>query len=291
MELRWNSSFSASCLHAAAAVYDGRRLSDERLAEALAQPVASLAKSMATWDLPVGRLWRHLNPLSATVDSNTALAEGAIRKAVGNVPAGAVSEIAGGISEIENAVRQSFPKLVEELSLRIKPLREHWEARGPGLLRSIVRLTDERVLVSNAEVIVVHPAIGGAGVAHLIYNSIRIEGLLANPIVQLPETLRLGWLLAQLNSDLPVFSDAIHGDRLSAVAEMAFLAVVIKAAEDVEWAEFSSDNIQLALDAWHVSVPDDRDPVEAIMEWWGVFSESPTRWDVALAALDRLLYE
>ena len=53
--------------------------------------------------------------------------------------------------------------------------------------------------------ILVQPVLGGAGAAHWLYNSVHIEAVLANPVAELPEVVRLGWLLAQLNFDLPMF--------------------------------------------------------------------------------------
>jgi len=52
--------------------------------------------------------------------------------------------------------------------------------------------------------------LGGAGAAQLRTNSVRLEAVLTHPDPQLPETLRLGWLLSQLNQDLPIYSDTIR---------------------------------------------------------------------------------
>src|SRR5690606_23019649 len=96
---------------------------------------------------------------------------------------------------------------LEELELRSAPLREQWEARGGGLLATLARLTTAGLVPEMADVILVHPVLGGGGAAHWQYNSVQFEAVLANPLAELPEVLRLGWLLAQLNFDLPLYED------------------------------------------------------------------------------------
>ena len=99
-------------------------------------------------------------------------------------------------------------------------LREQWEARGPGLLRAVGLRTEESLVADEAQVIVVQPALGGGGQAHLSANAVRIEAVLANPHAELPEVVRLAWLLAQLQLDLPAYSDRIQADRLPHVLSL-----------------------------------------------------------------------
>ena len=49
--------------------------------------------------------------------------------------------------------------------------------------------------------------------------------LLTNIEPRLPETLRLAWLLGQLNLDRPIYSDRVHGHALGEVAELALMPV------------------------------------------------------------------
>ena len=53
-------------------------------------------------------------------------------------------------------------------------------------------------MLPQCDVLLIHPALGGAGEAHLAYNSVRIEAVLANPNADLPEVVRLAWLIAQV---------------------------------------------------------------------------------------------
>src|SRR5262249_29629876 len=141
-------------------------------------------------------------PLSAGIESNRELAEVLLRKTCGLAAVLAHRDrLANSIADVERVFRQRFPECADELVLRGRPLEVQWEARGPGLLKQLAELTAPELLVEQAEVVLVQPAYGGGGEAYLSYNAVHVEALLANPVSELPEVLRLGWLLAQLNLD------------------------------------------------------------------------------------------
>ena len=139
----------------------------------------------------------------------------------------------------------SQPKLLDELELRAGPLREQWEGRGPGLLAGICRLTEPGILVERADVLVVYPVAGGGGTAHREHNAVSIEAVLANPLPQLPEVARLAWLIAQLNLDLPRYTETLRGSRR--VAALATIPPTLAAAADVELVQ--DDRATLGLGA------------------------------------------
>lgn len=289
MDLRWLVSFQASCLHAAEAIAHGQLIADTKMAETIAEPAQVLRQRIVAAGLPRGVFWRQLTGLSVTADGTAQLAERAIIKTVGSSRAGsAASEIAAAIAAVESAVGEAFPTMMDELQLRVRPMREQWEAHGPGLLHRVGRWTDPRVIAEQAQVILVHPSLGGGGSAHLPYNNVLIEAVLVNPISELPETLRLAWLLAQLNLDLPAFSDTIHGKRLPHIAELAMIPVVLQAAEQLDLLHCTAETIDLALNSWQVDTPADIDPVDVLWRWWGTYVETRPRWDIAFTALDRM---
>jgi hypothetical protein len=134
----------------------------------------------------------------------------------------------------------------------------------------------------------VHPALGGGGEAHLAYNSVRIEAVLANPVAELPEVVRLAWLIGQLHLDLPAYGETIHADRLPHIARFAMLPPALSAAEAVELGRFSVDSVRLALAAWRLSVPADVDGAALLYEWWQTYRQTRPPWPVAMAALDQM---
>jgi len=185
-------------------------------------------------------------------------------------------------------MRLAVPNVSEELALRERPLREQWEARGNGLLGEIARLTDEGLIPERCEVLLVLPAVGGYGEAHLAYNSLRIEAVLANPIAELPETVRLGWLIAQLQLDVPKYSENIETQRLPDIARLAMLPPALVAGEAMELTKFKPELIASAVEAWRLNRADADIPA-VLGQWWQTYIESRPPFSVALAALDQLL--
>lgn len=295
IDLTWTASFSASCLHVADALLRGRTLADQTLQTALDQPSQALAAEIDALGLPREGTLAQLTEFSAELDNNRQLAKRAIVKTVGNSRAssGAVERLAGRIAELENAFRAARPGAADELAVRGEPLRQQWEARGPGLLSAVGRLTEENLIVSVARVVLVQPALGGAGAAQLRTNSVRLEAVLTHPDPQLPETLRLGWLLSQLNQDLPIYSDTIRPERLPHLARLAMLPPVLASSELVEWAQLDAPTLRRALVRWYLAEESDRNKLDTLtatlLDWWSIYTSSSPRWTVALAALDEMI--
>jgi hypothetical protein len=289
-ELTWRPHTVVSALHAAEAIARKQTLADPRLAQALQEPVQQLAVEIRAAGLLATRFWNHLIPLAALNSSRRQLVETVITKTQGRGPRfeSVVTSIEGRLAAVEKAAAAALPNLTEDLELRQRPLREQWEARGPGLLWEIGRLTEESLIVPSAEVLLVHPALGGGGESHLPYNSVRLEAMLANPVAELPEVVRLAWLLSQLQLDLPMYSEAIHADRLVHVARYATLPAALIAAEAVELVRFAPTEISRAITTWHLSVPKDVDAAAIISEWWQTYQEARPPWGIALAALDQM---
>ncbi|HEV3137712.1 MAG TPA: hypothetical protein VGZ26_07400 [Pirellulales bacterium] len=286
IELRWLASTAASGLHAAAAMLQGATLVDPKLSLALAEPVRGMRGELDMLAAEPRLVFEHLIPLSAQFDSPMQLAEVTVTKLVGaQPPPTAVANLARRLVALDAAFQGAFPRALQELELRAEPLCGQWEARGPGLIAGVARLTEADLIVDRADVILVLPALGGAGTAHWLYNSACIEAVLANPIVELPEVVRLGWLLAQLNLDLPTFQGDMPRERLARVGRLAMLPPVLAAAEEVELARNNVQTLTLALSAWRAP---EVEPNQ-LMEWWETYRAARPSWTVALGALDRMV--
>ena len=123
-----------------------------------------------------------------------------------------------------------------EIALRLRPLREHWEARGPGLLTHIRSHFPWLEIPDQVVVQLVSPHNGGAGKI-LSHEKIQFEAVLFNPLPQLPEVVRLSWLCSCLG---------LGGHRES----VAVIPLVIQAAQHVELATADESTIQCALNNW-----------------------------------------
>ena len=289
VELRWIASSAASCFHAASALAGGIMPVQPELFVAFREPVDRLSNAIEKLGVPAGEFFDRLVPLAASYDDNRRLAEAVLSK-VGRDSAAtqAVGEFAGLFSDLKRAQATSQPKLLDELELRAGPLREQWEGRGPGLLAGIQRSTEPELLVERADVLVVYPLAGGGGSAHLAHNAVSIEAVLANPWPQLPEVVRLAWLLAQLNLDLPRYTETLKDRRR--VAALAMIRPTLSAAKDVELVLDDPTAVQLALRAW-LPTGDEAAVAECLDVWWKTWLQTRENWPAALAALEQMLYD
>lgn len=290
--LRWTASAAASGLYAAEVFFAGRPLAERSLAKLLTEPIQALHSAIKACNLPAERLLRHLTPLSAGILPPRQLAEVALAKAFpraeieSHTPA-----LAEALRQLTVACQQAVPDMVSQLELRSQPLRSQWEARGPGLVTEMARLTDPELIAGQADVVLVHPVLGGGGRAYLPYNTVVLEAVLVDPNPSLPETLRLGWLLAQLQCELPKFQGELMADDLVRTAAAAMIPAVLAAAEEVELARFDEPTIGLALNSW----PEPRrkelrpDAATILCDWWTTYVNARPPWGVAMGALSRML--
>ncbi|HZZ73101.1 MAG TPA: hypothetical protein VFE24_12675 [Pirellulales bacterium] len=297
MLLHWKPNLPASALHAADRLLRGQPVADENVRAALAPSAAQLlAEIRGLPGVSAERFLATLASLAAAFDNRRDWAEVALAKTIG--PDQAISRVLplmGRLADLEQALQNALPNLLEQLALRAQPLREQWEARGPGLLAGIGRRTEKGLIASEADVILVYPVSGGGGRAHGLYNTVRIEAVLADSDPNLPEIVRLGWLLAQLDLDLP--DDRGHGfrERADFLGGLALLPPVLAAAEEVELARCDLPSLNAALLFWDClgPTPASADAVAALADkvfvWWKTYQATRPRWSVALAALDRML--
>ena len=289
--IRWKASFSATVLHAAHCMHSGIPAADAELAAQLAEPAQALLGELQSACGEVDRPLGVMLGLASDFENNRQLAEVMLAKLLGQdgISSVRVNQLAGRLSDLEAALLRSQPRVVDELAVRGGPLQEAWEGRGPGLLRQIGRLTDERIVVPQAEVVLVAPYAGGAGTAHLQQNRVTFEAVLVNPHDDLPEVLRLAWLLAQLNLDLPIFSEVVTPGRIAVVGQLAMLPPLLDAADEVQLARYHTDLLKRAVEVWRLDTAGPADLVDRLDQWWSALRESQTAWTVALAALDQML--
>ncbi len=284
-DARWIASAAASALHAAECQLNGPAPPGTRLTDALAEETAGLARALAALRVEPARFFAHAIPQSLRFDVPRQLAEVTLAKLIGPAEAESTAGLARPLNALFAAFLRAQPEAVEELELRSGPLRGQWEARGPGLLATLMRLTEADLVVESADVILVQPVLGGGGAAHPLYNAVHFEALLANPLAELPEIVRLGWLWGQLHLDLPKYEDAVGRARMHLIGPLALVPPVLAAAQEVELARCDPTTIALALEAWHAPAVS----VDVLLDWWATYQASSPAWSVALAALDRLL--
>jgi hypothetical protein len=285
MDLRWLASAAASSFHAVSEMLRGGNLLDSALGDALTEPVSEFQELIGAIHVDPRVLADHLTALSIDGTNLEQQAQIAIRKTAGEFHAGRLATpVARWMRSVQTLFSTTHPDALAELELRSGPLREQWEARGPGLMARLRSLVGWDSLPESADVILVQPVVGGGGTAHIAYNRVSFEAVLANPVAELPEVIRLGWLLGQLQLDLPEVQGQLSRQRLLAVGELATIPAILAAAHDVELTGPVAAVLSQALDTWRLPKED----ADALFAWWETYCEKKTEWGTALAALDRL---
>lgn len=291
IHLDWKLNPRASIFHAAAGMQAGLAAAHRELPEAIANTLAKTSQTLQAAGIHDQPFWSQILVKSAENDALQAIVSTALRKLYRlESEMGLVNTtLVGCLTEM---LHQANPHRItgDELQTRSQPLRQQWEAYGPGLMRLIEDRTIAELIVDSAKVILVQPIFGGAGKAHLLLNAIHLEALLANPRDELPEVLRMAWLLSQLNNDLPVHSDSIPRNRLSRISGLAMLPATLIAAEELGLSRFDQQTLRLAIQHWQIATPEEaQEMAELADRWWSICTSGRYAWNLSLAALDRMV--
>lgn len=289
MNLQWLSSAQLSVIHTAWCVahYPTRTPSCSAEMRAAAETLDRLASEFRT---SRDNFWEQLLTLACVADGNSNLAK-RFSARLGSSSPTLPLKLVGALQQCLQQFERSFPKFASEIPLRSGPMRQLWEACGPGLLRLMDLQMGQGAIVEEASVVLVQPILGGFGYAHLTGNRIHLEAVLTNGDPQLPESLRIAWLLAQLDLDRPDYSEQINAHRLRSVAGMATLPAILVAGEELELCRFSPQLLTKAIELWFCPTLglDAATASSVISVWWETYQASRPAWRVALTGLDRLL--
>lgn len=143
-----------------------------------------------------------------------------------------------------------------ELPLRLRPLREHWEARGPGILAYVSRLAPWIPCSGSLNVTLICPA-PGVRSSTVSTDQVTMVGYLANPIPRLPEIARLAWL---------ALCARIAGPAEPAWRAIGLLPLIIEASEYVELTTFDCESVELALSNWPAQTTSYT--AAELQDWW-----------------------
>jgi hypothetical protein len=271
MDLRWLAGDLASCFRAAEVLCRTEALADAALAAALTAPVHRLLAALHEERIPLERFFAHLIPLAAGNVGLHQLAEVTLIKTMGRTAAPSrVRRFWDLLSDLKNALATDLPDFTAKLSAQIEPFQGRWYAHGAALLGGIVAGSEAGLLVREATVVLVHPVQGGGGAAYLPYNTVCLEAVAEDPISELPEVVRLAWMLATLNLDLPRYSENIQADRLATAAALAMIPMALAVAADLRLAGCDEAAIKQAVVAW---MPPAQLQRKAAAEWAALLAQ------------------
>ncbi len=290
LELNWIANPSPACFHVVDLLLRDQPIQDTTLAGALDAGTQALAREIDNNGFSRELFLSHLVPLSANIGGNRQLASIALTKIVGpQRTEQRIDRLTDILTHLESAFSRAMPDLVERLERDAAPLRRDWDIHGETLMQSLRRMIDENVVVSRADAILVPPAQPGGGAAHLLYNSVRIEVLPLESQQVVPEVVRLTWLLAQLNADLPMYQGDVHRDRLPYVASLAMLPAVATAAAELDLIKGRDGAVATVINEWNIEPARQSQLTDILTRWWETWQSQRPGWSIALAALDRLL--
>ncbi len=300
--LRWITGERLTPIHAACCFAGGIRSVDESIERGIAVPMAELNSRLAAADIDFAIFWQRLMTAVAAGESDVeACSNSLIAAGCSSLSTDATaSAIASQIADIRMVHNERYPKLAEQLALRARPIREHWDGYGAGLLKRIGKLTHPSFLPKNIAAQLVSPYRGGDGGIDASASRIWIEAVLTNPIPEIPEVLRVTWLVAQVGliEALSAGPEDSRGDplvapaRLPRVAALATLAITLEAASYLELISTPADMLGLmfatAAKAWRLKT--DGETLDVLTHWWEQFKDQQTPPPVAFKALDRMLH-
>ncbi len=296
MQITWKASEIASALQIAGRLTAGRARVDDRVSGAVTPLLQQLPRIFPAGDA-AGLLAMLSQQVAAGCEQHHELAQLTLRKLTG--PSGttdaAISQLSAWLANLKWTVGQARPSggqpLADELLLRAGPLRDQWDARGPGMMRAIAQMTEPWFVAEQAQVMLVLPVMGGHGVAHLPVNAVTIEAMLTNADDALPEVVRLVWLIAQLQFDLPLIADLVPPGQRERLARWAALPPALAAAQRVELIADTEASFARAALAWHLveTEPEAKKGAGTLATWWQTYQAGATSWPVAVAALGQML--
>jgi len=309
-ELKWAADREATVLHACDLLRRGVDLTEPRLAEALSEPAQRLAHQLDLAGLTGEQIRQHLIPLGVQTDSHRQLAETLMRKTIGGLDRweAYVAPTAGLVTEACQAAKPLLGPLNARLAESLTPLHEQCTIHLNALLSGIANQTDQGLIPSQAEVIAL-PSLStnqagpiGGGTAYILYNMASLEAVPdsesdataeesspAKSSPPLPEAVRLAWLVAQLNIDLPMYSENLPRDAGPLIGALAMLPPALVAGEELELCRFDRETLAAALVRWQIVGPEAPDLTAAVLDWWDTYKASSPPIPIALGALLRMI--
>ncbi|QDS92929.1 hypothetical protein FF011L_16840 [Roseimaritima multifibrata] len=287
--IKWTHSAPGSVLYAAGAVALNRPISDPEVDALLIGPVTDINSQIGSTDLELTTFWEALIAAGFEDSDDPKRCEQALA-AAGCSPLALdtlARAVAGKLTEIRLAYNERFPKLAEQLPLRGRPLQTAWDERGRGMLVQIGQQTHADLLPKKVEIRLVQPVSGGGGYVDFQHQAIWVEAMLTNVDPQVPELLRIAWLVARLGIGQGGANRMVEATHLPVVAALGLIPIVLQAGQNLDLVPPGELPIQRTLDLWQQGAAPATTLV--LQDWWRQVNSGSTPFPVALKALDRML--
>lgn len=284
----WAVSVDLSVAHAIHSVAVGAKCTEPKTEALLIDPVANINTRLVSETMDVSRFWAQfqLNAIAGMP------AETCIRHSLATAGCGEmqIDTVASAVTRQYNdavaAFMSRYPKLLDQLELRAKPLKDRWGTYGIALLRSVEQLIWQNSppddwWAPRVSGLLVQPIRGGAGIWDAENERFWIEAMLADADPDIPEVLRIAWLITQIAIENHTRSRSNEFSLLTAW-EYAAVPIVLAAAQDVELVRPGPLPIQRALLSW-TSGKEAAAP--KLSAWWEQWQEKQNALPLALRDL------
>lgn len=289
-KIRWIADPELSAAHSAYVVATGAACTDLKTEEILIGPVTEINNRLLSSSIDVAVFWQYyLSELLSGAQINAACAAALMSGGCSELQVEQTGKaISNRLGDARQAYAGRFPKLAEQLELRARPLREKWDAVGPGLLQDVERQVWKNSpprgwWTSRLTAQLVQPMRGGDGGFAADDGRFWIEAMLTDVDPRVPEVLRVAWLITRIAIDS--HTKKKPGEQSLATAwSLACVPLVLTAAANLDLISANPLPIDRAMVLWHRS---DTNITGILEQWWNGYKKSPTPLPVALRQLDQ----
>lgn len=291
VSITWSSNQTASAVYAAARATRWLGFgSISPIFSSMAAASQSLERTLNESTSDIDQLWQTLLSIAKTCDSLSEFTEHLLTQPLFSDldP----QQLSTALGKCTRAFQDCCPRFDEEMQYRQLPLRNLWEAEGPGLLQAIAQQAGI-TLPPQVSIGLMQPISNGGGLASYDRSGILVEAVLNHQDPRLPETLRLGWLIAQCS--LPVRSGRTDYGDVSQHA-LALVPFTLSVGEQAGATILNTDVILAALKHWaggpHWRPQEITQPemmAEVLHTWWTETASSKLDWHASVDDLSSRL--
>lgn len=265
---------------------------DRKTEQSLATPVTEINNRLLSASLDIGQFWQSLVAESAFEPGEQRACEIALMQSGCSELQleQTASLIVNRLGESRMAFKSRFPKLTEQLELRGRPIRDHWGTVGPGLLNNIAKqIWDDSPpgdwWPPKINGVLVQPMRGGDGGVDVESRKFWIEALLTNADPQVPEVLRVAWLVTQLAIEIHTRERSSESSG-SMPWTIGIVPLVLVAGQHLEIIKEGALPIESTMQLWGLA---DHHVAQIVSRWWQQWQQDPTPMPVGLKQLDKML--
>jgi len=172
----------------------------------------------------------------------------------------AAETISQKLEEAKSDYAATFPDLSEQIDLRCRPLRDRWDTCGFGLLRLFEKKfwggesANQEFWVDDLPLVMIQPARGGDGGFDAISPCVWMEAMLTDVDQQVPEILRLAWLVSCLSADR-VMTQRNADREACVVCQLASLALMLDLGTEFDLIRSAELPVVRAMEMWRIGQP------------------------------------